>query len=84
MLVPGKPRAKLKGKPGCISWYGKMWGNLGSLAGPDSVEVDSVMEGNSIWRRRLFDSLEFDPVLNFDDSSMYGLDLCLQAKRARI
>jgi len=81
VLMPGKPRIKVKGKPGCISWYGKIWGNLGSLTGPDSIEVDSVMEGNSIWRRSLLDSLEFDPVLNFDDASMYGLDLCLQAKR---
>jgi GT2 family glycosyltransferase len=42
--------------------------------------VDSVMEGNSIWRRKLLASLEFDPVLNFDDAVMYGLDLCLQVK----
>ena len=38
------------------------------------------MEGNSIWRRKLLASLEFDPVLNFDDAVMYGLDLCLQVK----
>ena len=25
-------------------------------------------------------SLQFDPILNFDDASMYGLDLCLQAQ----
>ena len=37
-------------------------------------------KGNSIWRRELLASLEFDPVLNFDDAVMYGLDLCLQAK----
>jgi len=80
VLVPGVPPPKSKGKPGCISWYGKIWGNLGSLTSPDSIEVDSVMEGNCIWRRGLLASLEFDPVLNFDDASMYGLDLCMQAK----
>jgi hypothetical protein len=37
------------------------------------------MEGNCAWRRKLLASLKFDPVLNFDDASMYGLDLCLQA-----
>jgi GT2 family glycosyltransferase len=81
VLVPGVPSPKPKGKPGCISWYGKIWGNLGSVTGPDSIEVDSVMEGNWIWRRALLVSLEFDPVLNFDDASMYGLDLSLQAKK---
>ena len=72
MLVPGQAPFKLKGKPGCISWYGKMWGNLGSVTGPASIDVDSVMEGNCIWRRSVLASLEFDPVLNFDDASMYG------------
>jgi GT2 family glycosyltransferase len=81
VLVPGVTPPSPKGKPGCISWYGKIWGNLGSLVGPDSIEVDSVMEGNCMWLRSLLASVEFDPVLNFDDASMYGLDLGLQAKR---
>ena len=81
VLVPGAPAPKAKGRPGCISWYGKMWGNLGSLDGTTTIEVDSVMEGNWIWRRGLLTALEFDPILNFDDASMYGLDLCLQAKK---
>jgi GT2 family glycosyltransferase len=80
VLVPGAPTIKVKGKPGCVSWYGKHWANLGSVGGEAAFEVDSVMEGNSIWRRNLLASLEFDPVLNFDDASMYGLDLCLQVK----
>jgi len=83
VLVPGEPPVKLKGKPGCISWYGKIWGNLGRVEGTHAIEVDSVMEGNSIWRRSLLASLEFDPALNFDDASMYGLDLSLQAKKCR-
>ena len=80
VLVPGMAMPKLKGKPGCISWYGKQWANLFSVGGDVPVQVDSVMEGNSIWRRELLASLEFDPVLNFDDAVMYGLDLCLQVK----
>jgi GT2 family glycosyltransferase len=81
VLVPGTTPPKPKGKPGRLSWYGKIWGNLGSMAGPSAWEVDTVMEGNCVWRRDLLTSLEFDPVLNFDDASMYGLDLCLQAKK---
>lgn len=81
VLVPGASPPKLKGRPGCLSWYGKTWGNIGSLDAASSIEVDCVMEGNWIWRRELLASLEFDPVLNFDDASMYGLDLCLQAKK---
>jgi GT2 family glycosyltransferase len=83
VLVPGEPPLKKKGKPGCVSWYGKIWGNLGSVEGSDAVEVDSVMEGNCMWRRQLVASLEFDPLLNFDEAAMYGLDLCLQAKQRR-
>ena len=82
VLVPGMAMPKLKGKPGCISWYGKQWANLFSVGGDVPVQVDSVMEGNSIWRRELLASLEFDPVLNFDDAVMYGLDLCLQGGRS--
>jgi GT2 family glycosyltransferase len=81
VLVPGRTLPKLKGKPGCVSWYGKQWANLGSVGGDVPFQVDSVMEGNSIWRRELLSSLYFDPVLNFDDAVMYGLDLCLQAKK---
>jgi GT2 family glycosyltransferase len=81
VLVPDAPFPKLKGRPGCISWYGKYWANLGWVGGDISFPVDSVMEGNSIWRRKLLASLEFDPVVNFDDAVMYGLDLCLQVKR---
>ncbi len=80
VLLPGEPLPKVKGKPGCVSWYGKHWANLSSVGGDSSFPVDSVMEGNSIWRRELLASLEFDPILNFDDAVMYGLDLCFQVK----
>jgi hypothetical protein len=39
------------------------------------------MESNWAWRRELLNSLEFDPVLDHDDATLYGLDLCLQAGR---
>ena len=39
------------------------------------------MEGNCLWRRDLLVSLEFDPILNFDDAVLYGLDLCFQARK---
>lgn len=81
VLVPNAPVPRVKGKPGRISWYGKSWGNIGAYEGPIGEEVDAVMEGNSMWRRELLAALEFDAVLNFDDAVMYGLDLCLQAKK---
>ncbi len=81
VVVPGSPIPKLKGKPGLVSWYGKHWGNIASVQGEKSILVDGVMECNWIWHRGLLRSIEFDPILNFDDASMYGLDLCLQAQR---
>jgi GT2 family glycosyltransferase len=81
VLIPYVPIPRVKGKPGCISWYGKVWGNIGAADGPAAFDVDSVMECNWMWRRELLSSLQFDDVLNFDDAVMYGLDLTLQAKR---
>ena len=75
------PPIRLRGRPGQITWYGKHWGNIGNLDAPAPLDVMSLMEGNWAWRRELLLSLEFDPVLNFDDAPMYGLDLCFQARR---
>jgi glycosyltransferase involved in cell wall biosynthesis len=80
VLVPGMSPPKLKGKPGCISWYGNYWGNVGSLGGNQPFEVVSVMEGNSTWRRELAVQLTYEATLNFDDASMYGLDMGFQAR----
>jgi hypothetical protein len=55
-------------------------GNVGALETSRPRDVDAVMEGNSCWRTHVIRSLEFHPVLACDDASMYGLDLCLQAK----
>jgi GT2 family glycosyltransferase len=79
VITPACQPPRLKGRPGCISWYGKHWGNVAWLPGESPIEVQGAMEGNCAWRRELLASLKFDPVLNFDDASMYGLDLCLQA-----
>ena len=63
-----------------LRWYGKYVGNVGALNVDRPVDVDGVMECNWAWRAEVLRSLEFDPRLDFDDASMYGLDLCLQAK----
>lgn len=65
---------------GQIRWYGKHVGNVAALEGPEPVDVSGVMECNWAWRREALRSLVFDPRLDFDDASMYGLDLCLQAR----
>jgi GT2 family glycosyltransferase len=80
-VIPGSQRVCPKGKPGWTTWYGKTWGNVACLEGGSALEVQAVQECNWAWRRRLLASLELDPILNFDDASMYGLDLCLQARR---
>ncbi len=81
VIVPGVPSPRLKGNPGQVSWYGKHWGNIASVAGTEPIEVASVMECNWAWRRSLLLSLEFDRVLNFDHASMYGMALCFQARQ---
>lgn len=73
-------RGKVHRDAGRIRWYGKHIGNVGALEVPRPIDVDGVMEGNWAWRRDVLANLDFDPVLDFDDASMYGLDLCLQAK----
>jgi GT2 family glycosyltransferase len=82
VITPAAPAPRLKGKPGCTSWYGRHWGNVASLEGQSAIHVEGVMECNWAWRRSVLTEMKFDPVLNFDDASMYGLDLCLQAKDA--
>ncbi len=65
---------------GRIRWYGKHIGNIGALEVPHPIDVDGVMECNWAWRHDVLAGLEFDPVLDFQDAFMYGLDLCLQAE----
>src|SRR4029077_8214853 len=67
---------------GQIRWYGRHVGNVAALETRGPIRVVSVMECNWAWRTSILRSLAFDPRLDFDDASMYGLDLCLQAKQA--
>jgi GT2 family glycosyltransferase len=73
---------KVRTDAGQIRWYGRHIGNVGALETRGSIRVASVMECNWAWRTSILRSLAFDPRLDFDDGSMYGLDLCLQAKQA--
>lgn len=70
---------KVHSDAGRLRLYGKYVGNVGALDTPTAVMVHAVMEGNCAWRTAILRQLHFDPVLDFDDASMYGLDLCLQA-----
>jgi GT2 family glycosyltransferase len=80
VIVPGI-KAKVAHDAGRVRWYGRHIGNVGQREHPHPVDVDGVMEGNWAWRRSVLSRLLFDPILDFDDASMFGLDLCLQAKR---
>lgn len=75
-------RAKVLPDAGRVRWYGRHIGNVGQREDPHPVDVDGVMECNWAWRRSVLSTLTFDPILDFDDASMFGLDLCLQARRA--
>jgi hypothetical protein len=55
-------------------------GNITAVDAPHPFDVASVMECNWAWRRAVLQELWFDPRLDFDDASMYGLDLTLQAR----
>jgi GT2 family glycosyltransferase len=74
-------KGKVSSDAGRIRWYGKYIGNVGEREDPQPVEVASVVECNWAWRKSVLERLEFDPVLDFDDASMYGLDLCMQARK---
>lgn len=80
VVVPGQSPPRLRGRPGQVSWYGKHWGNIAAVDGEVPFPVAAVMEGNWAWRRALVAGLQFDPYLNFDDASMYGLEWCCQAR----
>ncbi len=73
-------RLRLRKDPGQIRWYGQHIGNVSAIDGSHPFDVVSVMECNWAWRRTVLQELWFDPRLDFDDASMYGLDLTLQAR----
>ena len=81
VVTPGSV-GKVRRAAGSIRWYGQHVGNVASLDLMQSREVTAVMECNWAWRTDVLRSLHFDGVLDHDDASMYGLDLCLQARKA--
>jgi GT2 family glycosyltransferase len=80
-ILPGYTLPRIKGKPGRITWYGKLWAHLTDVDGSYAFEVDTVKECNWAWRREIATTLMFDPVLDFDSAMNYGVDLTLQAKK---
>jgi GT2 family glycosyltransferase len=76
----GDASVRVSPRSGGIRWYGRHVGNVSSRADPELVTVEAVRECNWAWRCQVLRGLRFDPVLDFDDASMYGLDLSLQAK----
>jgi GT2 family glycosyltransferase len=72
-------KGRIRRDAGRIRWYGQHVGNVGAREAPGVVQVDGVMECNWAWRRAVLSRLHFDSILDFDDASMFGLDLSLQA-----
>ena len=79
VVTPGL-RGRVYPDAGQIRWYGKHVGNIAMVVAPNPFDVMGVLEGNWAWRRTMLSSLGFDRRLDFDDASMYGLDLTLQAR----
>jgi GT2 family glycosyltransferase len=72
--------AKVRYDSGRITWYGKHVGNLGARGDPVPVEVQSALDGNSLWRTEVLRALRFEPRLAVDDGTMHATDLALQAR----
>lgn len=79
VITPGL-RARRHADAGQIRWYGRHVGNVASIEASHTIDVAGVTECNWAWRRDVLERLTFDPRLDFDDGSMYGLDLALQAR----
>jgi GT2 family glycosyltransferase len=80
VVTPGY-EGKVARDAGDVRWYGQHSANVGAREGTAPVRVDGVRECNWAWRKTVLKTLDFDSVLDFDDATMYGLDLCLQADR---
>lgn len=81
VATPFFPTPKIKGRPGRISFFGRLDGNLGWLESDRELEVDTVMEGNSAWRTALLKSIQIEPLFKEDESPYYGLFLTLSLKK---
>jgi GT2 family glycosyltransferase len=73
-------RAKVRRDSGLIRWYGKHVGNMAARVDPAPVEVESALDGNSIWRTDVLRSIEFESRLAAGDGTMHALDLALQVR----
>lgn len=71
---------RVRRNAGRVSWYGRPIGNVGARDNAGPIDVDSLPEGNWAWRADVIEKLTVDSIFDLDDGSMYGLDLCLQAK----
>jgi GT2 family glycosyltransferase len=65
---------------GRLTWFGQLHGDYGELPVDQPIVVDSVYEGNCMWRVGMLRELELSSVFDAGDAFHYGLDLCLQAK----
>lgn len=74
-------RARVPADAGRVRWYGRHIANVGQREDPQPVDVDGVVECNWAWRTEVLRSLSFDERLDVHDAALYGLDLCLQARR---
>jgi GT2 family glycosyltransferase len=74
------PATRVPRDAGRIRWYGKAVANVSQLPARGVVRVDNLQECNWAWRADALRSLVFDPALQSDAQSMWGLDLCLQAR----
>jgi GT2 family glycosyltransferase len=76
------PQQRVTSRSGRTTWYGRIIGNVGGRLDTVPVDVDSLPEGNWIWRASVLKALTIGEVFDRGDASMYGYDLCLQAKQA--
>lgn len=68
-------------RAGQMTWYGRVPGNVARRADTTPTAVASVPEGNCMWRTEVLRQLRMSEMWDSGDGSMYGLELCLQARR---
>jgi GT2 family glycosyltransferase len=78
----GDHRFNARKRAGQMTWYGRVLGNVARRDDSDAVSVSTVQEANWMWRTSVFSKLEFSSIWDLDDATMYGLELCLQARDA--
>ena len=74
----GSPR--IPRDAGRIRWYGEFAANVAAVRTGGARDVDGVREANWAWRADVLRTLDFGPLFDTDDASMYGVDLSLQAR----